>query len=205
MACDVDRYSVSVSTVSEWMAVVYCTCFQDGLTREPPLDRTQLTVNRFGVVTVVGSEDHSEDPERLWHWRVGMALFDESDIDDAPPACEHHDMHVMDEIFYWPGARAHAMRVPIVEAAAAAGDFPLLTELLYRPEAHDYPSGGAWCWPREAQPLMNELTRLRDELPDTTPPGEQAFVEQLDQLLQASSETGNPIILHYNGIGDDAW
>lgn len=52
---------------------------------------------------------------------------------------------------------------------------------------------------------MNELTRLRDELPDTTPPGEQAFVEQLDQLLQASSETGNPIILHYNGIGDDAW
>jgi hypothetical protein len=68
--------------VSDWQAHVHCTCFQDGLTTEPPRPRSQLVINRFGVVTIIGSTDHSEDPEDLSAWRCGY--FDDRDGSSQP-------------------------------------------------------------------------------------------------------------------------
>lgn len=51
--------------MSEWHAHVYCSCFQRGLTIEPPYPRFELTVNRFGVVTLVNSSNHAEDLDPL--------------------------------------------------------------------------------------------------------------------------------------------
>ena len=126
--------------MSEWDAHVYCTCFRDGLTSDPPYPRSDLTVNRFGVVTLTGSNDHAEDPEKLWCWRVGMT----EDGGEAPSPCAHRDMKVVDAIFYWPGSRSYTDRYPVFESCLADARLPVLAELIYRQQADDYPSGGIW-------------------------------------------------------------
>ena len=190
--------------MSEWQAIVYCTCFQSGLTREPPLPRAELRVNRFGVVTLVGGTDHAEDPDELWCWRVGMSI--DGDGDDAPQPCRHESMLEADEIFYWPGARAHAIRYPDAEDAIVAGDFPVLRELVYRPEGNDYASGGIWIHPTEAVAALAETRRLGGMLEDIeSPDGALVFVDVLEILLGASVATRNPVIVHYNGVIDGAW
>lgn len=95
-------------------------------------------MNRFGVVTLVGSSDHAEDPDDLWRWRVGMT----EDCADAPGPCSHDYMKLVDKIFYWPGSRSYAARYAVFEAALADSMAPVLSELIYRQQADDYPSGG---------------------------------------------------------------
>jgi len=187
--------------MSEWDAHVYCTCFRDGLTSEAPYPRSDLTVNRFGVVTLVGSDDHAEDPEDLWCWRVGMA----EDGGEAPPPCAHNDMKIVDAIFYWPGSRSYTARYPVFEEALANANLPVLSELIYRQQADDYPSGGIWATAREAVEALAELRVLTQTLPDEMPAADAYFARTLTDLLSASATTGNPVILHYNGLIDGAW
>lgn len=187
--------------MSEWDAHVFCTCFRDGLTSEPPYPRSDLTVNRFGVVTLAGSKDHAEDPEDLWCWRVGMT----EDGDKAPPPCAHTDMKIVDTVFYWPGSRSYTARHPVFESSLADNRLPVLTELIYRQQADDYPSGGIWTSAGEAVEALAELRVLTPRLPAGLPTGDAYFARTLADLLTASVETGNPIILHYNGLIDGAW
>lgn len=190
--------------MSEWEGVVFCTCFQDGLTREPPVPRDMLTINKFGIVTLAGSTDHAEDPDDLWCWRVGMTLNRPAN-EDAPQPCRHHYMKLVSEIFYWPGSRSHTVNYPEFERLVADGDFPLLNELIYRSEGDDYPSGGIWVEANEAAPILAELRRLQPLLPDDAPEGDAYFAATLESLLKASARSGNPIIVHYNGVADGAW
>lgn len=190
--------------MSEWEAVVYCTCFQDGLTREPPFPTGDLTVNRFGVVTLVGSTDHANDPDALWWWRFGLTT-DEGLTDQETSPCAHDNMHLVDEIFYWPSARSHMGRYPTLEHLVETGEYPLAIEVLYRPEGDDYPSGGIWVCAAEAPPLLEEVRRLRREVPNDSPNASSNFIETLESLLEASADTRNPIIVHYNGLIDGAW
>lgn len=44
-----------------------------------------------------------------------------------------------------------------------------------------------------------------EKLPDVVPASDTYFVDTLTELLTASVATGNPIILHYNGLVDGAW
>lgn len=187
--------------MSEWQAHVFCTCFKDGSTSEPPLPRTALEVNRFGVVTLKGSVDHSEDPDELWCWRVGMTV----DGSDAPHPCEHDWMKLVDLIFYWPGSFYHEIRQPLVEQLVEDAGLVMLADLIHRKEAPDYPSGGVWASSSEASELLSELITLEKAMPDDAFVGEVRFVSDLKLLLTASESTGNPVICHYNGIIDGAW
>ena len=190
--------------MSEWDACVYCTCFQDGLTNDPPYPRSELTVNRFGVVTMVGSTDHAEDPKPLWCWRVGMSV-DDPHTDEAPQPCRHHNMKLVDEIFYWPGSVSHVGHYPVFERLVATYELPVLGDLLYRPPADDYPSGGVWTDAEEAQQALRELDELAALAPLDPQTSDSYFAKTLRTLLEASVKTGNPVICNYNGIGDGAW
>lgn len=187
--------------MSEWEGHVYCTCFQGGLTGEPPCPRSDLTVNRFGIVTLVGSTDHAEDPDALWCWRMGMT----ENGDDTAPACAHRDIKIVDEIFYWPGSRFHTAQYPVLERVLENADLPMLSELLHRPPADDYRSGGIWATAQESAEALEELRTLRTMLPAEMPADDEYFARTLSKLLGASIATGNPIILHYNGVGDGEW
>lgn len=188
--------------MSEWDAHVFCTCFQDGLTREPPYPRSDLTVNRFGVVTLVGSTDHSNDPDDLWCWRVGMTK--DPPLEARQP-CTHDNMKLFDEIFYWPGSYSHAGSYPTTERLIAEGDFPLLAAQIQQPPKYDFSSGGIWVLAQEAPDLLEEVRRLKPLVPAGTAEGDGYFVRTLQALLEASVKTGNPIITHYNGTADGAW
>lgn len=74
--------------MSEWQAHVYCTCFRDGAVQDLPHPRSALTVNRFGVVTLVDSTDHASDPDDLWTWRMRFA----EDEQGGQPPCAHDQM-----------------------------------------------------------------------------------------------------------------
>lgn len=187
--------------MSEWDAHVHCTCFRDGLTSEPPYPRSDLTVNRFGVVTLVGGNDHAEDPKELWCWRVGMT----EDGGEARPPCAHSDMKLVDAIFYWPGSRSYTASYPVFEDSLADSELPTLTGLIYRQQADDYPSGGIWVTASEAVEALAELHTLMEKLPAEMPADDTYFAHVLTGLLTASVETGNPVILHYNGLIDGAW
>lgn len=187
--------------MSDWNAHVYCTCFQDGMASTPPYPRSNLTVNRFGVVTLVGSNDHAEDPDDLWCWRVGMT----EDGGSTPSPCTHNDMKIVDTIFYWPGSRSYVLHCPVFEDSLNDVDFPVLTELVYRPQADDYPSGGIWATASEAVAALAELRALTETLPTSMTADDAHFVRELTELFTAAIATGNPIILHYDGIVDGAW
>lgn len=187
--------------MSEWDAHVYCTCFQEGRTSEPPYPRSELIVNKCGVVTLVGSDDHSKDPEDLRGWRVGWGV----DGREAPNPCEHDDMMLVDEILYFPGSYWHELPYPCVEEQVSDKDFPRLQELFARGAPRDFPSGGIWAVASEAQSLLSEAQALRRLLPEDCAHFCHGMITTLIRLLEASKETGNPIITHYNGTIDGAW
>lgn len=187
--------------MSEWDAHVYCTCFLKGLTSDPPYPRSELTVNRFGVVTLNGSEDHSKDPEDLWGWRVGWGM----DGCEVPSPCEHDDMMLIDEIFYFPGSYWHELPYPCVENRVGGADFSLLQELFARGAPTDFPSGGIWAVAAEALGLLGEAQQLIRLLQRDCPHFCYGMTKTLIRLLGASEQTGNPIITHYNGTIDGAW
>ncbi|WP_018180902.1 hypothetical protein [Jongsikchunia kroppenstedtii] len=186
--------------MSEWDAHVHCTCFLDGLTSAPPYPRSELTVNRFGVVTLLHSHDHSEDPEDLWCWRVGMT----ADGADAPQPCRHDNMKLVDEIFYWPGSVTHVGRYPAAESLIRDLGLSRLDAAIHRPANYDFASGGIWMYSTEAAECLDELHRLV-KMPLEGIGNERTFIDALEILLPAAVETSNPIICHYNGVADDAW
>jgi len=189
--------------MSEWDAHVHCTCFQDGLTTEPPYPRSELTVNRFGVVTLAGSTDHAEDPDDLWNWRFGYS----GDGCDAPFPCSHDGMKLVSVSPFYTQANWRRMDpvYPQLESILGASDCPVLNEVFHRQNAYDYPSGGIWVLAEEGARVLTELLGLLPHLPADLAPGDAHFIRHFRALLEASVETGNPIICHNNGVGDGAW
>lgn len=192
--------------MSEWQAHVHCTCFQNGLTTEPPYPRSALTINRFGVVTMIGSTDHSEDPEDLWNWRAGYHDDGDGPLEERP-ACAHHGMQLVCVHPFYTQATWRRMEslYPHVEHLLDASTFPSLNEVFYRHPAYDYPSGGIWVRAQEAPGTLAELSRLSHNLPADLDPGDGYFIESLCALLRASVLTRNPVICHNNGVIDGAW
>lgn len=189
--------------MSEWDAHVHCTCFQDGLTTEPPYPRSELIVNRFGVVTLAGSTDHSEDPDDLWSWRCGYS----EDGYEVPYPCEHDQMKLVSiSPFYAPDTWPRVdPAYPQLEGVLATSDCTVLRELFRRHPTYDHPSGGIWVLAEEADRALNEWSGLLTQFPADLAPGDAYFVEEFPKLLKASVQTGNPIICHHNGVGDGAW
>ena len=190
-----------VATMSEWYGFVACTCYQQGRTTEPPYPREQLTVNEFGIVTLQSSATPDEDPDTLYEWRRGLREDDQK----FGTACEHEHMRLIDEIFYWPGARAHTGRYDAVEQLLADDTYPRLRGVVYAPEGSEYPSGGTWVRPHQAGPALADLERLKAQLPADLAVGDADFLRTLETLLEASVRTRNPIVTHYSGIIDGAW
>ncbi|MFT3861158.1 hypothetical protein [Micropruina sp.] len=114
-------------------------------------------------------------------------------------------MKIVDAIFYWPGSRSYTARYPVFEDSLAKTKLPVLTQLIYRQQADDYPSGGIWATTSEAVEALAELRVLAKELPAEMPAADAYFARTLTDLLTASATTGNPVILHYNGLIDGAW
>lgn len=192
--------------MSEWEAHVYCTCFQEGLTSEPPYPRSELTVNRFGVVTSIGSIDHAKDPDDLWNWRGGF-VADGDGLRDGSPPCAHDHMELAWARPFYLQANWRRMEsaYPQVEEALRASAVPVLNEVFYRHPSYDYPSGGIWLPAEEAAPALAEMSVLLPGLPTDLRSADAYFIRNLQSLLEASVQTGNPIICHNNGVGDGAW
>lgn len=193
--------------MSEWQAHVHCTCFQKELTTEPPYPRSELTINRFGVVTMIASTDHAEDPEDLWNWRFGyLDGADGSALPGKPPCSHDHMQLVCAYPFYVPATwRRIESAYPQVESIVTSTAFPVLNELYDRHPAYDYPSGGIWVSAEESAPALAELSTLLAQHHADLAPGDAYFITNLQALLEASVQTCNPIIGHYNGVGDGAW
>lgn len=200
--------------MSEWDAQVYCTCFQDRLLEiEPPYPRSQLTVNRFGIVTLVGSTNHADDPDDLWDWRCGWSGEDDDRDESRCSPCSHDWMRLVSASpFYTPASWQRRRMNPEVAYEQLEGtlyahkdESPVLSDVLYRDEEHDYPSGGVWVVSSEAGLALDELLRLIPLLPTPLNKADDYFVTNLRALLEASVKTGNPIICHYNGIIDGAF
>lgn len=190
--------------MSEWDAFVFCTCFQDGLTTEPPYPRSDLTINRFGVVTLADSTDHTKDPETLMDWRQGWGGFD-LPFDEPNPPCVHEYMKLVSvSPFYtpanWPDTDPHEFQGWLNDS-----ECPVLSEVLYRRQFPDYPSGGIWVVGKEVGAALAELVRFVPRVRRGLRTEDAYFLENLQTLLEASVQTGNPIICHYNGIADDGW
>lgn len=184
--------------MSEWEAFVCCTCYRDGRATKPPFPCDELMVNHHGIVTLKRSENPGQDPDELWNWRVG-------DGDGlVGRACVHPWMHLVDEIFYWPGSFFHSLSYPTVERLVGDGDFPNLNEAIHSPPQYEFESGGIWLAAAQAAEALAELRNLQALLPDDLAEPDAHFVRALEQLLTASTRTGNPVINHYNGIIDDS-
>lgn len=190
--------------MSDWEAMVHCTCFQDGLVQiEPPYPRAQLTVNRFGVVTLAGSTDHSRDPGDLWDWRLGEPDEGYGDDGSCRP-CAHDRMRFVSVCPFLTPANWHRAYPPYPQVQALLHAFPTLAEIICRKQENDYASGGVWVEGDEAAGALEELERLLLLMPAGVNPGDAYFVGNLRELLRASAATKNPIIVHYNGMVD-AW
>lgn len=184
--------------MSEWEAFVCCTCYRDGRATEPPCSHDELMVNHHGIVTLKRSKNPGQDPDDLWNWRVG----DRGDLTGR--ACVHPWMHVVDEIFYWPGSFSHPASYPTVERLVGGPDYPNLNEAIHSPPQYEYASGGIWLTAAQAAETLAELTSLRAKSSRDLDIADVHFLEVLARLLIASTGTGNPIINHYNGVGDDS-
>lgn len=187
--------------MSEWDAFVSCTCFQDGKASTPPHPIDELEVNEFGIVTLKASALPGDDPDDLWDWREGLT----TDETRFGTACPHESMRLVHRIFYWPGSRSHTPQYPLVEHLVATGDFPVLGELIYRPEGNERPSGGIWMRACEAEGIHVEVSRLARVMPPGDPAQDDHFVAALLELAAAAMTTGNPVVVHYNGLVDGAW
>ena len=82
--------------MSENEVYVACTCYQDGLTTEPPIPRSDIVFDRFGNIMRRGSQTPEDDPEEFWEWR-----------DDH--ACQHYEMRLIEEIWHAPRWRDDQM------------------------------------------------------------------------------------------------
>lgn len=94
-------------------AYVACTCYRDGLTSEPPLPRSQLTIDERGDVVLVDDDDDVDVWHAIWNWQES--------------ACPHPSMKAASD---WVGNIAGISWLRSVASGLPSGRFANLAVVL---------------------------------------------------------------------------